>query len=339
VTFACHSTWLNPPYSESLSEDTDRLRALGVDVLSPSAGWTLEEHLTVRGHEYDLVLLSPYSVADLYCPAVRIHAPRATVVYLALDLGHAQHFRRARVTGKVPDLQRAIAAKQCEIRLARSADVTLVCSVEERDVMRSLCPAADVRLLSHVVEPRPSPTPFSGREGLLFLGSFPHLANVDAMEHFVRDIFPIVRRGLPGVTLRVVGNDPRGDVRHLAAEGIEVHGWVPNLEPYFDNAKVFVAPLRYGAGIKIKVLDSFAHGVPVVLSPIAAEGLHVTDGQNALVGSTPDTFAAAVMRLHGDEALWRRLVEGGASTLDRHFSWRIMEDTLACLLPLERPQG
>jgi O-antigen biosynthesis protein len=338
VTFACHSTEPIPPYPETLSEDTARLGALGVEVIVRSAAQTLEEHLTVRGREYDLVLLSPYSIADRYFSVVRTHAPKATVVYLALDLGHAQHFRRARVTGKVPDLQRAIAAKQCETRLARDADVTLVCSVEERDVMLSLCPTADVRLLSHVVEARGAPAPFSGRAGLLFLGSFPHLANVDAMEHFVRDIFPVVRKGLPGVTLQIVGSDPRGDVRHLAAEDIRVHGWVPDLAPYFDAAKVFVAPLRYGAGIKIKVLDSLAHGVPVVLSPIAAEGMHVTDGQNALLAPSPDAFAAAVIRLHGDEPLWNRLVEGGASTIERYFSWRVMEETLARLLPPERSQ-
>jgi glycosyltransferase involved in cell wall biosynthesis len=122
-------------------------------------------------------------------------------------------------------------------------------------------------------------------------------------------------------------------VRHLAAEGIEVHGWVADLDPLFDAARVFVAPLRYGAGIKIKVLDSLAHGVPVVLSPIAAEGLHVTHERDALVASSPQAFAAAVVRLHGDEDLWHRLVEGGYSLVERHFSRKAMEGTLAQLLP------
>ncbi len=339
VTFACHYERPDPPYSETFAGDTARLSALGVEVVVPSAGPTLEEHLTARGSEYDLVLLSPYSVADRYLPAVRTHAPGATVVYLALDLGHVQHFRRARVTGKVPDLQRALSAKRCETRLAREADVTLVCSAEEREVILSLCPTAEVRLLSHVVEARRAPTPFARRTGLLFLGSFPHLANVDAMEYFVRDIFPAVRKGIPGVALHIVGSDPRGDVRHLETNDIKVHGWVPDLEPHFDRARVFVAPLRYGAGIKIKVLDSLAHGVPVVLSPIAAEGMCVTDGKDALIGSSPEAFAAAVIRLHDDEELWHRLAEGAASLIERHFSRRAMEDTLASVLPTGKSEG
>lgn len=339
VTFAAHYERPDPPYSESLADDTARLRALGVEVVAPSAGTTLEEHLTAHGPGYDLVLLSPYSVADRYLPAVRALAPGATVVYLALDLGHVQHFRRARVTGKVPDLQRALAAKRCETRLARETDVTLVCSAEERGALLSLCPAADVRLLTHVVEARRAPTPFARRTGLLFLGSFPHLANVDAMEHFVRDIFPAVKRGIPGTVLNIVGADPRGDVRHLGGGDITVHGWVPDLGPHFDQARVFVAPLRYGAGIKIKVLDSLARGVPAVLSPVAAEGMGVTDGEDALIGPSPEAFAAAVIRVYGDQELWQRLADGGVSLVERRFSPRAMRETLAGLLPAGRAQA
>jgi glycosyltransferase involved in cell wall biosynthesis len=135
------------------------------------------------------------------------------------------------------------------------------------------------------------------------------------------------------VTLTIAGSDPRGDVRHLAADDIEVRGWAPDLQPLFDAARVFVAPLRYGAGIKIKVLESLARGVPAVLSPIAGEGLGVLDGRDALVASSPGEFASAVIRLHGDQELWRRLVEGGASLIERRFSARVMEATLARLLP------
>lgn len=337
VTFAPHYERPDAPYVQTLAADIERLRALGIAVVSPSAGATVEAHLRTHGSEYDLVLLSPYSVADRYLPTVRALAAGATAAYLALDLGHVQHFRRARVTGKVPDLQRALAAKTCEARLARDTDLTLVCSVEERDVVLSLCPAADVRLLSHVVEARPAAVPFDRRQGLLFLGSFPHLANVDAMEHFAGAVFPAVRRALPGVTLDIVGSDPRGDVLHLATTDITVHGWVPDLEPHFARARVFVAPLRYGAGIKIKVLDSLARGVPAVLSPIAAEGLGVTDGEDALVASSPESFAAAVVGLHESAELWRRLAAGGRALIERNYSRRTMEEALAGLFaPTER---
>jgi glycosyltransferase involved in cell wall biosynthesis len=334
VTFAGHHPHSFFPFDRTLAEDTRRLEDLGFEVAGPPAVDSPLRYVAEHGREHALVVMSPYPIAHGYLRAVRAHAPEAVAVYNAIDLGHVQHYRRARVSGKVPDLKRAIEAKALEIWLAEHADATLVCSDEERETLLSLCPRADVRVVSHVAALRAGTPAFDRRSGLLFLGSFLHLANVDAMQTFVGGTLPLIRRSLPGVTLAMVGADPRGDVRPLAGPGVVAAGWVPDLATYFDATRVFVAPLRYGAGIKIKVLDSLAAGVPVVVTPVAAEGLHLTDGVDALVAESAEEFARAVVRLHGDAGLWQRLADGGRDLLRRRFSNASMDEALRGLLEL-----
>jgi O-antigen biosynthesis protein len=332
VAFVAHHPASFYAYAETLERDVAAMEEAGIEVVRPPAVASVEALLAARGGELDLVVMSPYPIAHRYLPAVRRHAPRAVAVYNAIDLGHVQHYRRARATGNVPDLVRAMEAKAQETELARRADAVLVCSEEERDVLAALGPGAEILVAAHAVRPRPAATPLQARSGLLFLGSFPHPANVDAMRFFVADVLPALRAAIPGITLTMAGTDPAGDLAPLAGDGVAAVGWVRDLDELFARARVFVAPLRYGAGIKIKLLDSLARGVPVVATPVAAEGLHLIDGDSALIAGTAAEIAAAVVRLYGDEVLWQRLAAGGLAVVERHFSAGALEAPLAALL-------
>lgn len=332
ITFVAHHPESFYAYARTVARDTARLEEIGVEVVRPPQAPSVEALLAARGAEFRLVVMSPYPIAHRYLPVVRRDAPAARAVYNAMDVGHVQHYRRARATGNVPDLRRAIEAKQQELTLARTADAVLVCSEEDRDAFHRLCPTARLLVASHVMPLRPAATGFEERAGAIFLGSFPHLANVDAMTYFVREVLPEVRAALPQLELTIVGLDPRGDLAPLVGPGVTATGWVPDLDAVFAKARVFVAPLRYGAGIKVKVLDSLARGVPVVATSLAAEGLHLSDGESALIADGRAALAAAVVRLHGDRALWQRLVDGGHAVLRRHFSESAMEAALAPLL-------
>jgi glycosyltransferase involved in cell wall biosynthesis len=136
-----------------------------------------------------------------------------------------------------------------------------------------------------------------------------------------------------------VGTNPPSQVTDLEGSGINVTGRVPDLAPFFGDARVFVAPLLHGAGIKIKVLESLGHGVPTVVTSLAAEGLHLTDGVDTLIADSPDDFAAAVIRLYSDEDLWGRLVAGGYDLIERHFSRATMETTMRGVLELATDRG
>jgi len=339
VAFISHHPNSFPPYRDTLAEDTAELEELGVEVAAPPASASVPQHLAGHGDRYGVVIMTPYSIAYRYLPMVREYAPRSVAIHMAMDLGHVQHFRRARRSGNVPDLRRAIEAKKWETWLTENADCTLAVSEQEREILLELCPSADVRIASHIVEPHPDSTDFGDRRNVMFLGSFPHVANVEAILYFANEILPTIRKSIPDITIEIVGTDPPAEVTDLEGPGISVTGRVPDLAPFFGAARVFVAPLLHGAGIKIKVLESLGHGVPTVVTPLAAEGLHLTDGIDTLIAGSADDFAAAVIRLYSDEDLWRRLVAGGFELIASRFSRAAMEKTLTGLLALAAGRG
>ena len=152
----------------------------------------------------------------------------------------------------------------------------------------------------------------ASRDGLLMVGSFRHPPNVDAAIWIAREILPLVRQHRPDVTLRLVGADAPPSVLALGAlEGVEVVGWVADLAPEYARARVAVAPLRFGAGLKGKVGEALSYGVPLVLTTIAAEGMDVVHEQHVLVHDDVEGFASSVVRLIDDDALWRVLSVGG----------------------------
>jgi len=130
----------------------------------------------------------------------------------------------------------------------------------------------------YVTDVRRSQTPFEARRDIMFLGGFAHSPNVDGVRYFVSDIWPNLAAGLPAdARLLIVGAAPTQPVLELANDRILVTGYVPELKPYFDRARVFVVPLRYGAGIKGKLVESLAHGVPSIATSIAVEGMGIVD--------------------------------------------------------------
>jgi glycosyltransferase involved in cell wall biosynthesis len=140
---------------------------------------------------------------------------------------------------------------------------------------------------------------------------------------------------LPEVQFQVVGSDTPAEIRNLASENVQVLGFVQDLQPLLDEARVSVAPLRYGAGVKGKVNQSMAHGIPTVVTSIAAEGMYLVDEQNAMIADEPGRFADAVVRLWTDRALWDRLSAGGRENVREHFSvesaTRRLDELLECL--------
>lgn len=162
----------------------------------------------------------------------------------------------------------------------------------------------------------------------MFLGGFRHPPNEDAVLYFVREIFPQVKRAIPEVRFLVVGADVPPAIQDLASEDIVIAGYVRDVDPAFDRCRVFVAPLRYGAGLKGKIVHSLACGLPVVTTTIGAEGMHLRDWEHALIADHPDDFAARVIELYYDAPLWTRLSEQGRRHVDVHFGYEAGKATL-----------
>jgi len=172
----------------------------------------------------------------------------------------------------------------------------------------------------------------SGRNGLLFVGNFNHPPNVDAIHYFVREVFPLITTVIPDITLTIVGNNPPKEITALDGPRIRVTGYVPSTEPYLRNARVSIVPLRYGAGMKGKIGEAMAHGLPVVTTSIGAEGMGLVHGQTALIADTPREFADAVLALYDDERAWERIAADARQFLRDHYSVEAVETRLAEML-------
>ena len=174
------------------------------------------------------------------------------------------------------------------------------------------------------------------RRDLLFVGGFSHTPNVDAVLYFCGEIFPLIQTRLSDLKVHIVGNAPSAEIIALATDDVIVDGYVPNLAPYLESALISIAPLRYGAGMKGKIAEAMAHGVPVVTTTIGAEGMNLRDGVDALIAETAVSFADSVIRLHQDPLLWESLSRNGRIRVEREWSPNAVDARLVSLLESAR---
>ena len=265
-------------------------------------------------------------VARDIIPAVRMHAPDARIIYDMVDF-HALRMEREAELNQNPELLREAAKiKQLELANVDAADVTVAITDDERLSVLSAVPKATVETLPNVFRMPEGPLPgLHGRDGLLFVGGFWHKPNGDAIVWFAREVWPLIRAAEPDARLRIAGNAPGEDVRALGAlPGIEVLGYVQDLRPLYDTSRVSIAPLRFGAGMKGKVGQAMAYGLPVVATPIGAEGMDLKDGRELLVAETVASFADAVLRLMRDDALWLRMQASARTAIESNLSFDVV---------------
>jgi glycosyltransferase involved in cell wall biosynthesis len=323
-------------FAENRAHDgayTQALQQIGVEAwwhpfLADVPAW-----LARHGARFDLVVGSRHYVLSPVLPLLRTHAPRAHVVFDTVDLHHLRELREAEVGGDAALHRKAARTRRIELGLISQCDTTWVVSGAEQALLAQELPGAKVDVVSNIHDVHGQGKPWQERRDLLFVGGYRHPPNVDAAVWMAREIFPHVQARLPGVVLHLVGAEAPPEVVALGElPGVQLHGFVPDLTPLLEGARVGVAPLRYGAGVKGKVNHSLAHGQPMVATLCAVEGMHLVDGVDVLVADEAEAFAAAVVRLHEDRALWELLSAGGLENTRRHFSPAAVRATLHTLL-------
>jgi glycosyltransferase involved in cell wall biosynthesis len=210
----------------------------------------------------------------------------------------------------------------------------VVVSDAERDLLAQIAPQAKVVVLSNIHDRHEHGAPFGQRAGLLFVGSFRHPPNIDAVLWYANEVLPKIRTTLPGVKSYIVGADPPATIRGLATDDLIITGFVPDLTPHLEGCRVSISPLRYGAGVKGKVNQAMSFGLPVVATTPSIEGMHLTPGSDVLIGDDPQAFADAVVRAYRDQALWERLAAGGRDNVSRYFSREVATEAITALLTL-----
>ena len=340
VTLVPSDPAAQPESAPRLSPYVAQLRAAGIQVITAPHIHTLRQHLEAHGQRYTVVMLSG-GVYHAYAHIgdVRRLAPQASLWFDTVDLAHVREYRHARLLGSQVALRYALEMKRRELRAAAQADWTLVVSQEEAAVLARAAPEAKVRVLTNVHHVYGSGAPFEARRGLVFIGAYQHKPNLDGLRWFVHEVMPRLRADLPGVDLTVIGADPPPEALALSAPDVRIAGYVPNLGQVYHACRLSIAPLRFGAGVKGKVLLSLGYGVPVVVTRLAAEGSHLMDGESARLADTPTDFARAVVEVYTRPEVWRRLSRGGLETVARHFSFSSAREQMRQLLAAALPAG
>lgn len=321
--------------NEAQAHDGDYTRALqrlGVEAWWHPWSRGLPRWLSQFGEQFDLVIGSRHYVLEPLLPLLRLHAPQAQVVFDTVDLHFLRDERAAEVSGNAAAKAAAQRTRAAELALVAASDATWVVSPVEQALLKQLRPDATVEVVSNIHDVAASTPGPEGRAGLLFVGGFRHTPNIDAVRWLVTEILPRVRARRHDIELHVVGSDLPPELAALRGEGITFHGHVADLAPLLRARRLSVAPLRFGAGVKGKVNQALACGLPVVATTCAIEGMGLVDGVDVLVADDADAFADAIVRGCEDDALWARLAAGGLENTRRHFSPEIARGTIAARL-------
>jgi hypothetical protein len=280
---------------------------------------SVEEVLRRQAGCFDVIYLHRVPIAAAYLALARLHCPQARILYSVADLHHLRLARQARIEARPELLAQSRRLRQTETAAAWSADAVLTHSAHEADWLRRAVPGAKVHLVPWAVPACPTSVPLRARRGIAFIGCFAHAPNADAARYLAQDVMPLVWRADPGIECLLVGSDMPEPVAGLARPGLVPLGHVADLAAITDRVRLTVAPLRFGAGVKSKVLASFAAGLPCVMSPVAAEGIDWPDALSICRGADAADIAARIVRLHGDEAANRMAADAGLAMIGTAF--------------------
>ena len=337
-----------PSYAmEAAPEAVARLEAAGFRAwVAPWVG-SVEEVLRRGGAAYEVVYVHRVAVMLKYAALVRRWCPEARLLYCVADLHHLRAAREARLLGAdeaSAELERLRAA---ELAAIGAADAPITHSPVELERLAAALPGVRVHLVPWEVALPEPPPPAALRRGVAFVGSFGHMPNRDAAWQLLETVMPLVWAEDATIPFLLAGSGMPADIRAAAKAAptkagggpVEVLGHIPALGPLWARTRVACAPLRFGAGIKGKVLDALAAGIPCIATSIAAEGMNLADGLATLVRDEPADIAREILRLHADDAAADALGAAGRDYIAAANAAAVIDAAMAPALGLAPAEG
>ncbi|SFB78288.1 Glycosyltransferase, GT2 family [Parapedobacter composti] len=317
VIFLADSKFEQEPYRTVLIN-------MGVWVLHrPAFKKSFDDELRLLAPMIDLAWICRPSMNRKYGKLIK----RLGIAWIndTIDLHFLREERALRVVGGgKADEKKMLRAKQEELSLIRSADTAIAITPTEAGLLneygiKHISVIPNIHRLSETVIPG-----FHDRRGICFIGGYRHIPNIDAARWLVNDIMPLVWQKRPDINVYLLGSAPPPEILKLQSKNVFVPGYLDDVSPYFLSSKVFAAPLRFGAGMKGKIGQSFEYRLPVVTTNIGAEGMGLKVGKNYLLAETAPDFANAILALYENEALWVELAKGGAEALEPYLPDTVM---------------
>jgi hypothetical protein len=327
VTFFADNLEFREPY-------VSQIQSLGVEVIYHPVESYVTPLLERIAGDYDVIMLSRATVAVKHVDTVKRVAPGAKLVFDTVDLHFLRQEREAELANNA--LQRAAAAtmKEQELTIMSKSDMTIVVSSVEQKLLADIVPTVRVGIVSNIHVTMPGPKGFADRHGAIFIGGFRHPPNIHAITWYVENVLPVLRRKGAGIVTTVIGSNAPPSLQKFASDDFVIAGFIPDVTPFYNDAKLSISPLRYGAGVKGKVNIAMQYGVPVVATSPSVEGMYLRSGKDVLCADDAEEFAAAMIRANSDAALWDTLRTNGLANIEQHFSRQTARRALGELLDI-----
>jgi glycosyltransferase involved in cell wall biosynthesis len=299
----------------------------------------------IGGRDFDVVWFNGLGITR-YLDLVRRLQPRARLV---LDQHNVESDRFLQFAQRQHGIRRLIAAaewraaRRYERDVMRAVDAVGAISEDDARAYRALA-GVDARTVPQLVSFEPRTEPGASGPRLCWIGNLTWEPNARGLDWFCREVWPLVRARLPDATLEIAGSGLRTDEHGNAiapaawrVPGVTTLGFVEDLTPVYQRSAAMIAPILGGAGIRIKLIEAFAHGIPVVTTPDGAAGLPIQPGRDAFVESAPELFALRAVELVTSGALRAGFRDAGYAFLARHNGVAVAEAAVSSLLGSPSP--
>lgn len=315
-------------HNRSNTESAHDLRRLGIMTLN---GKSAIEHFIGKCPGVISCVISPRAeVARRWLLWIQSVLPDVPFVFDTVDMNHVREELQADIL-QSPSLKvKSRDTKRRELFTVLESDITVVVSDDERQYLLSLIPSSDIQVIPTIHDIRNSPYELLNRKGLLFVGSFKHPPNEDGLLWFFNEVWPLIDTNIKSDGITIIGADPPSSLTCYASEDVVFTGWVDKVEPFLDRARLSIAPLRFGAGVKGKIGDSWASGVPVVGTSLAFNGMAPSSSGALLAASTASDFANLINQIYFDE---QKINE------TRHAAFEIIEKTFSSTMTMKQVEN
>jgi polysaccharide biosynthesis protein PslH len=292
------------------------------------------EHL-IAAHRFEVIHADQLWMAPYALQAQLLAKKKRENPVVILDQHNAVHLIPRRMASEEPNPLLKIGWKREARLMARYEketcgrfDLTTWVTQEDltaiREISGNTIPSDSdhARVIPICIEPQAISElpPLDHRPRILFLGGMHWPPNAGAVGWFVNEIFPLVKAVIPEAEFLAVGKNPPAEISRIA--GVVAPGYVDDVETFFHTCRVFVVPIRAGGGMRVKILDAWDRGLPIVSTTIGAEGIACESGKDILIADDPESFAGEIVRILQDDDYAQRLRTAGRVTVEQRYNWQ-----------------
>ena len=318
---------------------TEDLQSMSVECVYAPYYKSLEGYLSERGDVFDFAVLTRVDVAVRSLDVVKKFAPSASTIFYTVDMHGLREAREAELTGDPGKIAAAQETWKRELDIICRSDLSIVLSDYEAELLaNNNCSNVEVLPLIRRASEGKATSSYERREGVLFVGGYQHQPNVDAVNWLIESIWPKVcrlteERGLDPIELKIGGSRMPRWMAEFKGKHVTSVGYIDDLEETFGKARLSVAPLRYGAGLKGKVATSLGYGVPVVGTDIAFEGMPQKNLEVVRCSANrDDELAEKIVDLYYDRGRWEEICQSGPDYVNMHYSIESLSSQVESIL-------